>query len=346
MRKAARLASLLAAMLLAIPASVRAQGVPNLGMPMMPMSSPLSLPNTDTSGLGSVLTPQGQALGSSDPQQQNNTDTPLSVTDSFVCILDSALPRNLLSVGFDAYYDIRQPMRAEYLFAKGGVPGSAGFPFPETKIDYQEANLHAEYAFVSFFSFFAEGSYRWVNPDINANERGFGPSNFGFKLCTWNSDSFIATILFRAYQPPTDPYTLGNNHWSVEPGLLAAWQISDKFLLEGDVRYWAPIGGSDFAGDIVRYGLGLSYGKRNPNGFWFTPVAECVGWTVLNGKTMIATSPDSYLIENARNETIANGYLGIRLGWSNIDFYVGYGRCFTGDQWQRDFYRAQLRFCY
>ena len=72
--------------------------------------------------------------------------------------------------------------------------------------------------------------------------------------------------------------------------------------------------------------------------------AESVGWTILSGKTMIASSPTSYLIEDARGQTIINGYLGLRAGYGeHVDVYVGYGRCFTGDAWQRDSFRAELR---
>ena len=255
-------------------------------------------------------------------------------------------------LGFDAAYDIRQPTRAEYMFAKGGLPGSPGFPLIETKIDYQQASTHLEYAIAPWFSLFIETPYRWLNPDVNRNERGFADMCYGLKLCTWSSpgSNFIATILLRLYQPTADPSTLGTNHWSVEPGLLAAYKITDSLLLEGELRYWTAINGSDFAGDLVRYGLGISYGQRNPAGFWFTPVVEGRrSWTVLSGQTIAATSPTKYVIEDARNQTIVNAYLGIRLGYGPLDLYLGYGRCFTGDQWMRgDFLHraAKLRFVY
>src|SRR5581483_9506768 len=119
-----------------------------------------------------------------------------------------------------------------------------------------------------------------------------------------------------------------------------------SWLLEGEFHYWAPLGGSDFAGDMMRYGLGLSYGQRNP-GFWWIPVVEGVGWSVLSGKSLVAASPTSYAIEDASGQTICNGYLGLRLGLgSHLDGYLGYGRCFTGNAWQRDFVRAELRLLY
>jgi hypothetical protein len=348
MRVPARWVSLIAGMLvLGMPGMAGAQGI---GSPTIPNLTPLTLPSSASSatGLGSLVAPPGQLLGADQQQQQTTPDGAINITDSYVSIIDGAVPRNMFILGFDAAYDIRQPTRAEYMFAKGGLPGSPGFPLIETKIDYQQASTHAEYALTSWFSMFMEIPYRWLNPDVNRNERGFADMCYGFRLCTWSSpgDNFIATIMLRLYQPTADPSTLGTSHWSVEPGVLAACKITDQILLEGELRYWTAIGGSDFAGDLVRYGLGISYGQRNPSGFWFTPVVECVGWTVLSGQTILANSPTNYVIENARNQTIVNAYLGLRLGYGPIDLYLGYGRCFTGDQWMRDFYRAELRFVY
>ena len=77
------------------------------------------------------------------------------------------------------------------------------------------------------------------------------------------------------------------------------------------------------------------------------PILEGVGWSVLDGKTMLATSANSFEVQDAHGQTIFNGYLGMRLGYGpNLDFYAGYGRSFTGHFWQRDIYRFELRFSY
>ena len=238
-------------------------------------------------------------------------------------------------------------MRAEYYFPKGGIPGAVGFPLPETRVDTQELTSVAEYALTPWFSLFLEAPYRWINPEINANQSGAGDVRYGMKICTWSSDNAIATALLRVYQPTAVHETLGTNHWSIEPGLLAAYKFSDKLRLEGEFRYWTALGGSDFAGDLLRYGVGLSYGQRRPAGFWFAPVGECIGWTVLGGKTMIASSPDTFVVQDAHGQTIVNAYLGLRCGFGrNLDFYVGYGHSLTGDYWQREVYRVEVRLSY
>jgi hypothetical protein len=77
------------------------------------------------------------------------------------------------------------------------------------------------------------------------------------------------------------------------------------------------------------------------------PVVEGIGWTVLSGKTMLASSPDNFVVQEARNQTIVNGYLGLRVGYTqNVDLYLGYGRSFTGQFWARDMYRFEVRLSY
>ena len=52
---------------------------------------------------------------------------------------------------------------------------------------------------------------------------------------------------------------LGTHHVSIEPGILFYRQLSDRFVVEGELRDWASLGGTDFAGNILRYGIGASY---------------------------------------------------------------------------------------
>ncbi len=276
-----------------------------------------------------------------------STDIP-SVGQTGVSNLDSSVPQNTLRFRFDAGYNMPRPTRAEYFMAKGGLPFSPGLPLPEKRINsYQELTTYGEFAPVSFFSTFLETPVRWLNPEVNSNNYGVGDINFGFKLCTWNSEDFLATLQLRFYDPTGQAPGLGTHHWTIEPALLGMWRPYDNIIVEGDVRYWAPLGGTDFAGDVLRYGLGLSLGSTNAQGFWFKPVIEAVGWTTRGGKELVVTAPDAFVVQNAANQTIANGYLGVRLGWgNNFDCYLGYGRCLTGTSWTRDFARVEFRFLF
>ena len=263
----------------------------------------------------------------------------IAVRETNVGILDPAPPLHMMRLRVDLNYDNRRPTRLTYLM------GADGLAKPERRVDYQDVMAYGEYAPFPWFSTFAEVPYRWLNPDVNDNTSGFGDSNFGFKACTWTTDGFIASFLLRLYNPTSRDGALGSRHWSVEPGLLASWQVMDQLMLEGEFRYWVPLGGGELAGEFLRYGVGVSYGQRT-DGFWIIPVAEGVGWTLLGGKTLVAT-PTDFFVQDVSDQTIVNGYLGVRWGLGqHFDSYVGYGRCFTGPAWQRDFLRVELRLLY
>ncbi|MBM3996456.1 MAG: transporter [Planctomycetes bacterium] len=290
----------------------------------------------------------GRLAGSTVNRPATNPGDPtLNINDTFAAFLDSAIPRNIVGLRFDSSYDNRQPARATYLFPRGGVAGGPGFLLPETRVNTIDFTSYAEYSLDTWFSVFIEAPYRWVNPEVNGNQSGAGDMRYGLKICTWTEDNFLATILLRVYQPSARTETLGTGHWSIEPGLLAAYRFNENVHLEGEFRYWIPLTRDDFAGNILRYGLGLSYGQRNPYGLWYAPVVEGVGWTVLSGKTVVASSPDSFVIQEARNQTIFNASLGLRFGYGrNTDMYIGYGRAFTGHTWGRDMVRVEFRYVF
>jgi hypothetical protein len=294
--------------------------------------------------LGSFSSPQGQVAGTGSTQ---SAEPALSINDTFVSFIDSAVPRSVIGFRFDDFMHNRQPMRALYIHPAGGPFTRNGFRQVETKVTYQEFTSFAEYSVTPWLSGFIEAPYRWLNPDINDNQSGASDMRYGLKLCTWSSDNFIATILLRIYQPTASSEALGTGHWSLEPGMLLACRLTPLIHLEGELRYWIPITRDDFAGQVGRYGLGISYGQRRSSGLWFTPVLEGIGWTVTSGKTAIAYSADNYVIQEAHGQTVANGYLGLRWGWgASLDFYAGYGRSFTGDYWARDTARFEIRYSY
>lgn len=311
---------------------VRAQGMGVMGG---------GLPN-----LGSMSMPSGSLAGVGKPKARP-LDPELTIRDSYIGWIDAAVPRSTTGLRFDSTWNNVQPMRAEYYHPKGGPGGTVGFPLPETRVSYQELTTFTEYRVVPWLSFFLEAPYRWLSPDVNENRSGSSDMRYGMKIVTWSGKNAIATVLLRVYQPSASNAILGTGHWSIEPGLLAAYRINDMLLIEGEARYWVPLNGSDFAGDILRYGIGVSWGKRKYSGLWYMPVLEGIGWTVLSGKTMVATSADNFTIQDAAGQTTVNAYLGLRWGYgANLDFYAGYGHSFTGHYWQRDLFRFEIRYVY
>lgn len=275
---------------------------------------------------------------SSDPVPENETGT------SF---LDSALPRNTVRTRFDRATYNRTPTMAEYFQPKGGIYPSPGPPLPERNVHYQDFATYAELSTAPWFSIFFETPLRWLNPDLNANERGVGDSNLGFKVVIWQDMPILATLQVRGYLPTAANSALGTKHYSIEPALLLNWRITDYLTLEGDGRFWAPLGGTDFAGNLTRYGLALVYGQRSASEVWMTPVAEVVGWSILGGKVMHAPTLDRVTVEDAAGTFILNACMGARIGLShNADIYLGYTRCLTGPSWYRDLIRVEFRFMY
>jgi hypothetical protein len=318
-----------AATVLALPVSVGAQ-VPSFSN---------SLP-----GLSPLSQQQGQSSQSS---QASDPGFDWASTSSEVSFIDSALPRTMTKVTLDLNYNDTRPTRGEYLFPKGGVPGSPGLPLPETRIDSQILSLYQEVALVQEFSFFFNEPYRFVNPEVNPNTAGLGDLDFGIKYVLFGDTSMMATLQLRAYVPLHSSQALGVDHSAFEPALLFNFGLASVLRLEGEFRYYVPIGGTDFAGSLINYGLGLVYGQPSPSDIWLTPMVEVVGWTMMSGKTMVVQSPTSFQIQDVSGSTIVNGYVGVRFGFgAAADLYVGGGLALTGPAWYRDMIRVEFRLFY
>src|SRR5262249_3699537 len=137
---------------------------------------------------------------------------------------------------------------------------------------------------------------------------------------------------------------LGNNHVSLEPALLHYESLGERAALEGELRFWAPVGGTGFAGNIVRYGVGVHYDLAQTCQLKFTPVAELVGWTVLNGKESVVQAWGVPEVFQAAGDTIINAKLGVRVRFGDLaDVYAGYGRPLTGDRWYENIWRVEFR---
>ena len=114
-----------------------------------------------------------------------------------------------------------------------------------------------------------------------------GDMNFGVKWGCIDLEDLLLTLQFRAYVPTAANDLLGTRQVSLEPALLLNYHLTDYLTLEGEGRYWMPIGANQYNGNFVRYGVGLSYGQRDPSSVWLAPVIEGVGWTILNGHEQV-----------------------------------------------------------
>ncbi|HEY8505641.1 MAG TPA: hypothetical protein VIL46_13735, partial [Gemmataceae bacterium] len=230
-----------------------------------------------------------------------------------------------------------------------GAPLGPGLPIPERSVDYQELSVYLEKQFLPRLSGFVEVPARFLNPDLNANAAGFSDLNAGAKFAFLTREEFLASFQFRTYAPTGDgDRGLGTEHVSLEPALLWWKGAGDRLALQGELRYWVPVGGTDFAGDVIRYGLGASYDLLPfGGGMRLAPVAEVVGWTVLGGKESFPGPTGIVSVEDAAGDTIINAKLGVRFGFGErADFYAGYGRALTGERWYADIFRVEARWFY
>jgi hypothetical protein len=275
--------------------------------------------------------------------------------------IDSAIPMTQLRIRYDSAYGDNRPDRAEFFYPKCGCfatlpPGNPnrdtnapGPPLTEKNVDFQELRTMLEYAPFERFSAFVEIPVRWINPEVNDNADGLGDVDFGAKYAFLMDPCRVATFQLRTFAPSGDPFKgLGTDHWTIEPALLYYRKLSDRLVLEGEFHDFIPLGGTDFAGNVLRYGVGLSYQALRGPRLRVTPVVEVVGWTVLSGKE----SDEAGNILDASGDTIVNLKLGARFGFggpdatgllSKSDLYVGYGRALTGDVWYKDIVRVEYR---
>lgn len=263
--------------------------------------------------------------------------------DSGVSWIDSAIPMSQIRTRWDSNFRGTRFNRAEFLSARPG-PFGPGLNLPEREVDWQELRSYVEVAYAECLSAFVESPLRFLNPDINPNTSGPGDLEAGFKFICWCDETSVLTAQLKTYIPIGDSGRgLGTDHFSVEPALLAQVRLCPWLTSESELRVWIPIDGTNFAGEVVRYGTGLTLGCRDRQGFWITPVGEMVGWAVLRGKEQTLEG-FSYPIHNAAGSVIVNANLGFRWGLGDrLEFYGGYSRALTGNVWYKDACRLEIR---
>lgn len=282
-----------------------------------------------------------------------------AAVSSAVGYIDPAIPATRFRLRADAAYGDNRPDRAEFFYPKCGCfkiagidPKASGPPLTESSVDFQDISSYLEWAPTKQFSGFIEVPVRFLNPQVNQNVNGLGDMNAGLKYAFIYCPEQVATFQFRTYIPTGDgDKGLGTNHVSLEPAILYYRQLTQRAALEAEFRDWIPVGGSDFAGNVMRYGIGASYQVVNRCKLRVAPVIEFVGWTVLSGKESDFTGTTV----DAAGDTIINAKVGVRTGigplneagtMNRSDLYLGYGRALTGDVWYKDVVRLEYRLNY
>jgi hypothetical protein len=333
------------------------EGMPSTGMPYSTMPFP-GATGTGETGMGQAGTPSF-ALGTP------GADVGERVAVSNTTYIDSAIPQTMVRLRFSAFYDDNRPDRADFFYPKCGCfrnPGpnqdinAPGPPLLESRVDAQELATYLEFAPSERLSGFVEIPVRYINPEENANANGLSDVNFGFKYALLYDTDRVLTLQLRAFAPTGDAFKgLGTNNWNLEPAILLYKRLSDRLQLEAEVRDFIPIASADdFAGNVLRYGVGFSYLAYNSKRFRVSPVVEFVGWTVLNGKELVPQDVAAGLsqTQDAAGDTIVNAKVGVRFGFGNLsepgllsrsDLAISYGRALTGEVWYKDIVRVEYR---
>jgi hypothetical protein len=269
--------------------------------------------------------------------------------------IDSAIVGTQFRLRFDAAYGNPMPDRAEFFYGQCGCFGgnAPGPLLPETNVDYQDFIPYFEWATSDCLSFFFEAPARLINPDVNPNAGGFSDLNAGFKYALIAHPDEYLTIQFRVYAPTGDADRgLGNGHVSLEPSILYFRRFTERLTLQAEFRDWIPISdsvapnGDNFAGNVIRYGAGLGYDlyccSDECTSRRLTPVAELVGWTILDGYGFDGNNPQAGAIDQS-GVTIVNAKFGVRYTVNQHSFYAGYGTALTDDVWYDDIFRLEYR---
>jgi hypothetical protein len=279
--------------------------------------------------------------------QSGDVEDDFTVRDENAGYIDVAIPGNQVRMIFDSGFDLNRPSRNEFFYAKK-QSGGPGLPLPETSIEYQEATVDLEQLVQEDVSVFVQMGLRALNPDINDNTTGLGDMQLGLKAVLVSSPDMVLTGQLRVSLPTGDSFRgLGTHNTSIEPGLLMFAPLDDKLAVLGELRYWMPVDGTDFAGPVLRYGIGTQYMLYQSESAKIVPIVELVGWTACDGLSAAPSPNPIPIVENADGDTIINLKVGARIGLSeNVDFYVGYGHSLTGDRWYRDIARFELRYMF
>ena len=322
-----------------------------------------------TAPVDGVLAPYEQFPDGQEPPAQNMVSPQLaeeqfaslggdtiSIAQSNVGYIDSAIIANEFRVRFDATYNMNRPDRAEYYYTTleafgGQLPNAIGVPEPD--VDSQVISTYLEYALTDRFSVFAELPVMFSNPSRNPNSAGLSDMEAGFKWGLSTCCDRQLTFQLNNYIPTGDADRwLSSGHYSIEPGLLYWQRWSDRITLEAELKDWISVGGAvnpqndePFAGNVLEYGIGFGYDWRRCGCWTITPVVEFVGWTVLEGQVTEFDGQGNVLgPADAAGDTIVNMKVGARITeCCGSSFYAGYGRSLTGDRWYEDIIRVEFR---
>ncbi len=257
--------------------------------------------------------------------------------------IDPSQPWNNVRVRYDSVYSLPTPDRIQYFWAKSGTgPDSDG-----EVVDYQEFRIYSEVGGTSA-SVITEYPIRSVDPLVAGNTTGFGDMVVGNKAVMVDGRDWQITQVFRTYiNTGSVKKGLGNGHVSMEPGVLARYEWTEDTYVHGEFKFWFPVGAADmaFAGQVLRYGIGLTHVGYDNDVFAVIHDFEFVGMTFLDGLKTKGGDVD------VDGETVGTWLYGMHfvlgpagdLGLFEVGLAAGVG---TGVDWYDGLFRLDFRWNY
>lgn len=307
------------------------------------------------------------------------------VARDYTGYIDSAYIQSLVRFRFDAGFDDRNIDLANYFY-------SIGLTNVVSKLNFQEYHLKLEYAFKRRFSAFVDTPLRTLAPKVsflcvpecnaqsqlqtlvptpNQGFTGLSDVLGGFKVGLLNRAKEQLTFQFSASFPTGNTsHGLGTGHYAIEPYLLYAQSLNERFDIFGELGDTHPINGiqtfvfdptrsateENFAGDVVNYGVGASYGMLQQSRVRITPVLELVGWKVTGGlATIVAPGPTgqeiAWVVPPNTSPAFGSNIVNIKAGWRTLwgehnSVYAGVGFQLTHAGWYHDLLRIEYRYVF
>ncbi len=282
--------------------------------------------------------------------------------------VDAARPQTQLRLRWDTGFNLENPDRAEYVWAREAVNstnppdphGRASFGkgpnFLAKSFDYEQLSLYTEAA-AARASVSFEMPYRHLDPDAGLvagpnppiPESGFGDIIIGAKALIMDCELMQLSTLFKTYIPAGNfTQGLGTGHVSLEPSILASVRVSPTTYIQTQLSYWIPIAGDPvFQSDIFHCHFSLNHLLWQPfQGVKFIGTAELNEWSVLYGRYTVAdfTNPDGTFATAPAAATMVSAGPGVRMFvCDKIDLGVGTAFALTGAHWEEELIRVEFR---
>lgn len=210
--------------------------------------------------------------------------------------MDVTQPSNYWLIRVDAASGLQSPDRGAYFWSR---PTSGA----QNSVDYQDLRFINETGTDSF-SVMTEIPVRAVQYNTTGGgDGGLGDMKVATKVRFINGKKWQLTQISRMYIN-TGSLTkgLGAGHLSLEPGILARYQVNPDTYLHGEAKLWFPLGANPLvAGQVLRYGVGVSHVLYETDTFAILPTLEMVAFQYLGGHSTYVNTTTPFSTSTVSN---------------------------------------------